>query len=126
MPSRDEILSIFNSRLIDFLRECTCVFPGDVMFSTYPMLAEATIAADPAAIVTVLAQRVFGPYGDRIDARDEAFFLEDDTVVANEEPAVRMVIGTLRGKWSELDLDARASMWAWLAQLKKIAAKVAV
>lgn len=125
MPTKNEVISIFNSRLLDFLRECAKVFSDDAVFSTYPMLAEVAITADPTGIIDVLNARVFSVFGDRIDARDEAFFLDNDEICEGEEPAVKMVIGMLRDKWKGLDAQGRESMWAWLLQLKKIATKAA-
>lgn len=118
----DPKIGAFNALLIEFLRECSRVF-SDPTFSTYPSLVSAYIAICPDDVFDKLHENLFTKYGDKIDAKDESFFLKGEFEEVNEGPSSQ-ITDMLKNNWVELSEHNKAMMWGWLTKLSKLARKI--
>lgn len=119
--SETQMITAFNTLLVEFLRECSKVF-SDPTFSTYPSLVSAYITVCPNDVFDRLHSSLFAKYSSRIQDMDESFFLTGTFGEINEGPA-NQITSMLKNNWLELTDHNKATMWGWLNKLLKLAKK---
>lgn len=110
-PARMKVAQAFKLKAGELVTKLQERFPG--------RLVVAGIALAQASDQFVLDQyiaNVHVPYGDRIRARDEQFFMTVDPV---EDPM--NMTSLLRGLWSEMSEEDRSVVWRYLDIFEKLA-----
>lgn len=108
---RDRLASMFKTKADELTDVLLARFPGRLAIA-----ARMERAMPARAMFDSYIKDVHEPFGDRIAARDETFFMTaqggefDDPVVA-----------ILRSLWGQLDATDHDGVWAFLAVFEKLA-----
>jgi hypothetical protein len=123
----DSNLDRFNTTFKEFLRELKAaqVGGGDAEFNMINMATSAVIMASPKLLHEGFKERVAVPFGDRIVAKDEAFFLEANYAdVAGDMQDAERVINKVKGIYRCLSEDDRAVVWKYMRVLVLLSRKM--
>lgn len=120
-----DYLKKFNDIFCDMIGDLVVVFPNDSELRLYKFAVEATIASD-----AFLANRIFNecvaiPYGDKIQSKDETFFLEKDyeEYTAGDQNTME-IFGKLKNCWKDLNEENRNTVWKYLRVMLNLNAKI--
>ena len=108
------IAHMFKRKASELVSKLQARFPGRLMFASV-----ALTQADEQYMLDEYITRVHHPYGDRIKARDEQFFLTTDGI---DDPL--NVTTMLRGLWGDMTSADRDVVWRYLDIFERLASKV--
>jgi hypothetical protein len=110
-----DYVSKFNDTLIELVDDLIVVFPNDGEFRMYKMAIKGAMIADKTIVHKVFHEQVCNVYGDKILARDEAFFMNSDYDNMKQEfSQADSLIKKLKDCWNSLTEDQRAVIWKYL------------
>lgn len=100
----------FNRTFQEFVADLLKVYPDDADLRMYQVAVGGMLLAAPGTLQTGFYEHVTEPYGDRIVARDETFFLNNDYAAETEGQSSGMeLVNKLKRMYatmSEADKDA--------------------
>jgi hypothetical protein len=120
-----DYLSKFNDTFQEFSQDILRVFPGDDEFRMYNAAISAALMLNPDIILDVFHRRVIVPFGDRIIAKDESFFLNHsyEDVKGNHEDA-DAIIEKVKSYWEKLSEENRETVWKYFRVLVHLGRKI--
>jgi len=111
-----ELVKVFNTTLIDFLKVLRTMYPQEAMFLKARSKVDLAATVDPNLPIRVLYDEI-EPYANHIETKNEAFFME-----FKEGSASQIAFLTqLKQYWRTMGPDNQAIMWQWVSQLYKLA-----
>ena len=120
-----DYLKKFNDLFCDMIGELVTVFPSDSELRLYKFAVEATIAADAFLANRIFNEYVAIPYGDKIQSKDETFFMEKDyQEYAYGDQNTMDVFKKLKTCWTDLNDDNRAAIWKYLTVMLNLNHKI--
>lgn len=120
-----DYLQQFNDTFLELVEDLIRVFPSDSEFRMYKLAIQGASIANPTIIQNVFHDRVVIVYGDKIIARDEAFFIENDYNDMKEEFSQgEQIIRKLKDCWKNLTVDQKNIMWKYIRLLVLLDRKI--
>ena len=121
-----DCLQKFNDTFSEFISDLIVAFPDDAELHMYKAAISASMCLNDRLISRVFKKYVVAPYGEKLAAKDEAFFLEhtyDD--VAGEDESTIALIEKIKGYWKDLKDDDRATVWKYFRVLILLSNRIA-
>jgi hypothetical protein len=119
--SRRVFLDAFFTQFISFLGELREMYPEDPDFPGFVTALTLIRNTNPMLAVNFIKTEVVDPYKEKILARDESFFLEQDFT---EKNADMNVIFKLKDYVREMTPASKDVVWQYIELLMKICLKV--
>jgi hypothetical protein len=119
--SRRVFLDAFFTQFIAFLGELREMYPEDPDFPGFVTALTLIRNTNPMLAVNFIKTEVVDPYKEKILARDESFFLEQDFT---EKNADMNVIFKLKDYVREMTPASKDVVWQYIELLMKICLKV--
>lgn len=119
--SRRVFLDAFFTQFIAFLGELKEMYPDDPDFPGFVTALTLIRNTNPMLAVNFIKTEVVDPYKEKILARDESFFLEQDFT---EKNADMNVIFKLKDYVREMTPASKDVVWQYIELLMKICLKV--
>jgi hypothetical protein len=116
-----DFLGKFNSTFQDFMQDLLTAFPNDAEFKMYQMAICGALMLNDRCIVNVFKEQVLLPYEDKILAKDEGFFLQNEYEEHSDSIAI---VEKLKGSWSSLSPADRETIWKYFHVLLKLAKRI--
>jgi len=114
--------SLFNKKFEEFLNDLVATYPEETDLRAMRSMLEWTIKAmGPKVPQEMFDSCVAVPYGDKIIARNESFFLEEcpyDTRYADIN-----IVNKLKAKWKVLSDENKEVVWKYLLVLMVLNSK---
>jgi hypothetical protein len=117
--SNIDFKSIFNTKLIEFLQDLRTTFPNIPEFSTYETMTQASIMFNNDIASSIFKNNVEIPFGDKIDAKDDSFILDQ-----KYEDADQSLVCALKKVWHELDQENKDMVWKHVQLLNVLSRKI--
>jgi hypothetical protein len=120
-----DYLEKFNDTIEEFLADIIRVFPEDDDMQLYQFGLKGLRLASPTTVCHEYYQAVTIPYYDKINTRDEEFFMEHDfTEVKNDVPDGIRILSKTLNYWKSLNDDDKETVWKYLKVLCVLSKKV--
>lgn len=119
--SRRVFLDAFFTQFVAFLGELKEMYPDDPDFPGFVTALTLIRNTNPMLAVNFIKTEVVDPYKEKILARDESFFLEQDFT---EKNADMNVIFKLKDYVREMTPASKDVVWQYIELLMKICLKV--
>jgi len=127
------VLDKFNRTFAEFVDDLIGVFPNDAEFRMVKIAIMGMTMAAPNMLHESFSKRVVVPFGDKILARDEGFFLDADYTehvtdvdgVESPEEAARLV-DKVKHMYRKMGPDDQAVVWKYMRVLVLLAKKIGV
>jgi hypothetical protein len=114
----------FNNKLTEFVKDLGVAFPDihDItMLRTSLTLAKNVDSGLPQRL---FHEHVASPFGDRILASDEGFFMQYDYKDLSKIHGVEIdIVGKIKGVWHELSPENQHAIWKYLHVLVVLSRK---
>lgn len=121
-----DYLTQFNDTLLELINDLIRVFPQDGDFRMYKLALQAAIIADSNLVHEVFRDRVCRQFGDKVLARDEDFFINNNyNDMKDEFSQAEQLIQKLKSCWITLTPDQRDIIWKYFRVLVLLDRKIA-
>ena len=107
-------LSAFNTQIFSLVDELIEIYPEDFDFKTFKNSAEMLKKANARAIVELFNQHIY-IHKDKILAKDESFFLNNDfsgQVGGNSEKFLK-IVAKLKQYWQDMSTNTKENIWKY-------------
>jgi hypothetical protein len=120
-----DYLDKFNQTFREFGDEIVKTFPDDNEFRMYNVAIQAALLIKPDVVLDIFHSRVIVPFGDRILARDESFFLDHTygEVTADIEEAAA-IIDKVKSYYKDMSDENREIVWQYFRLLVKLGNRI--
>lgn len=121
-----DYLEKFNQTFVELMDDLQGTFPHDPDFQLYGIGLRAAVLAGPQIVQDKFHRRICLPFGDKILAKDEAFFLENTFEDVQQEfsEAARMIL-KVKQYWADLSAADREMLWKYFQVLVRLDRKIA-
>ena len=108
-------LEQFNNTFLELIDDLIRVFPSDSDFRMYRLAIQGATLANQEIVQNMFHERVGLIYGDRILAKDEAFFIQNEYKDMKDEfSQAEQLIEKLKVSWQILTTDQRNIVWKYM------------
>ena len=127
--SLDDLVDCFNTNMRSFVSDLQKIYPSDQDIMALKQGISVTNMIDNRKAMNMFEAHVSKPYGDRLLARDEAFFMtggfESDmskyeAIIGIESDSGSTLLTKLRGYWSTMDVANKKTVWDYFRVLINI------
>ena len=119
-----DYLGNFNKTFKEFMTDLIRSFPDDPDLKMYKMAITATILMNEGMVMGVFKEKVIDPYSDKILAKDNAFFMENNyNELQGEFSEASAIIQKLKGYWSGMSTEDREIVWRYFIVLVRLGQK---
>jgi hypothetical protein len=120
-----DYLDKFNDTIEEFLADLIKVFPEDTDMQLYQFGLKGLRLASPTMVCKEFYDAVTIPYYEKIQSRDEQFFMEHDfTEVKQDVPDGMRILTKTLNYWKSLGDDDKEAVWKYLKVLCVLSKKV--
>ena len=120
-----DYLKKFNDLFCDMIRDLVGVFPNDSELRLYKFAVEATIASNSHMVNGIFNECVAIPFGDKIQSKDETFFMEKDyQEYTGGDQNTMDIFRKLKTCWKDLNEDNRNTVWKYLKVMLTLNTKI--
>jgi hypothetical protein len=119
--SRRVFLDAFFNQFLNFLGELKEMYPEDPDFPGFVTALTLIRTTNPMLAVKYIKTEVIDPFQDKISARDESFFMDQDYTQKNAD---MNVIFKLKEYVREMSPTSKEIVWQYIDLLVKICLKV--
>ena len=118
-------LDQFNDTFVELVQDLIRAFPSDGDFRMYKLAIQGASFADKSLVQGVFHERVSTVYGDKIMARDEAFFIDNDYADMKQEfSQAEKLIQKLKDCWTKLTAEQKDVVWKYMRILVLLDRKI--
>jgi len=115
----------FNTVFLEFVADLVKVFPNDMEFKMYQIALKGVQLAQPRLVSQVFHDSVTVLFYDKIQARDETFFLQHNyNDVAGEIDDGARIINKTLSCWKSLKDDDKEIVWRYMKVLCVLSTKI--
>jgi len=115
----------FNTVFLEFVADLVKVFPNDMEFKMYQIALKGVQLAQPRLVSQVFHDSVTVLFYDKIQARDETFFLQHNyNDVAGEIDDGARIINKTLSCWKSLKDDDKEVVWRYMKVLCVLTLKI--
>lgn len=109
----------------DMIGDLVIVFPSDPELRLYKFAVETAIGTDSYFVSRIFNEYVAIPYGDKIQSKDETFFMEKDyKEYTGGDQSMMDIFGKLKNCWKDLNDDNRTTIWKYLTVMLNLNKKI--
>jgi hypothetical protein len=119
--SRKVFLDAFFNQFISFLGELKGMYPEDPDFPNFVTAITLIRNTNPMLAVNYIKSEVIDPFQDKISARDESFFMDQDYTQKNADIDV---IHKLKEYVREMSPTSKEVVWQYIELLMKLTLKI--
>jgi hypothetical protein len=119
--SRKVFLDAFFNQFISFLGELKGMYPEDPDFPNFVTAITLIRNTNPMLAVNYIKSEVIDPFQDKIAARDESFFMDQDYTQKNADIDV---IHKLKEYVREMSPTSKEVVWQYIELLMKLTLKI--
>ena len=119
--SRKVFLDAFFNQFISFLGELRGMYPEDPDFPNFVTAITLIRNTNPMLAVNYIKSEVIDPFQDKISARDESFFMDQDYTQKNAD---MNVIYKLKEYVREMSPASKEVVWQYIELLMKLTLKI--
>jgi hypothetical protein len=119
--SRKVFLDAFFNQFISFLGELKGMYPEDPDFPNFVTAITLIRNTNPMLAVNYIKSEVIDPFQDKIAARDESFFMDQDYTQKNAD---MNVIYKLKEYVREMSPTSKEVVWQYIELLMKLTLKI--
>lgn len=114
----------FNQTFKEFMNDLIRCFPEDADFKMYKMAISTAMIMDDGLVIGVFKEKVIDPYADKILAKDDAFFMENNySELQGEFSEASAIIQKLKGYWAAMGEEDRDVVRRYFVVLVKLGQK---
>lgn len=115
----------FNQTFSEFVEDIIRVFPSDPDFRMYQVAIQTALMMDETLVRTVFHEKVVVPYGDKILARDDSFFLSHtyDEVTSEHNNATDL-INKVKDYYGQMKEEDQETVWKYFRILVLLDRKI--
>lgn len=111
-------LEKFNSTFQDFVQDLCNAYPNDGDFRMCKMILGTTLAANEELICRFFYKNIVMTYGEQIQTRDDAFFIQKDfSKFAEKITGASAFIGKLKECWVDMTEENKEAVWRYMKVL---------
>lgn len=110
-------LKSFFNQLSEVVGELTEMFPEDPDFKVFQTYISMLQRTNPGMVVDSFHEFVTVKYEEKINARDESFFL---TYVAGEYNDTPDIVSKIKSCWGVLTEPSKSAIWQYIYILKEL------
>jgi len=119
-----DFLGKFNHTFKEFINDLIKSFPGDPDFKMYKMAISTAMIMNESLVIGVFKEKVMDRYSEKILAKDDAFFMDNNyNELQGEFSEASAIIQKLKGYWSGMSPDDRDVVWRYFVVLVKLSQK---
>lgn len=120
-----DYLKKFNELFCDMIGELVAVFPNDPELRLYEFGVKTTIVTDCYSVSRIFNDYVAIPYADKIQTKDETFFVEKDyNEYTGGDQSMNEIFKKLKNCWTDLTDENRAIIWKYLTVMLNLSKKI--
>jgi len=119
--SRKVFLDAFFNQFISFLGELKGMYPEDPDFPNFVTAITLIRNTNPMLAVNYIKSEVIDPFQEKIAARDESFFMDQDYTQKNADIDV---IHKLKEYVREMSPTSKEVVWQYIELLMKLTLKI--
>lgn len=119
--SRKVFLDAFFNQFVSFLGELKGMYPEDPDFPNFVTAITLIRNTNPMLAVNYIKSEVIDPFQDKISARDESFFMDQDYTQKNADIDV---IHKLKEYVREMSPASKEVVWQYIELLMKLTLKI--
>jgi hypothetical protein len=119
--SRKVFLDAFFNQFVSFLGELKGMYPEDPDFPNFVTAITLIRNTNPMLAVNYIKSEVIDPFQDKISARDESFFMDQDYTQKNADIDV---IHKLKEYVREMSPESKEVVWQYIELLMKLTLKI--
>jgi len=119
--SRKVFFDAFFNQFISFLGELKGMYPEDPDFPNFVTAITLIRNTNPMLAVNYIKSEVIDPFQDKIAARDESFFMDQDYTQKNAD---MNVIYKLKEYVREMSPTSKEVVWQYIELLMKLTLKI--
>jgi hypothetical protein len=119
--SRKVFLDAFFNQFISFLGELKGMYPEDPDFPNFVTAITLIRNTNPMLAVNYIKSEVIDPFQEKIAARDESFFMDQDYTQKNADIDV---IHKLKEYVREMTPESKEVVWQYIELLMKLTLKI--
>lgn len=119
--SRKVFLDAFFNQFTSFLGELRGMYPEDPDFPNFVTAITLIRNTNPMLAVNYIKSEVIDPFQDKISARDESFFMDQDYTQKNADIDV---IHKLKEYVREMTPESKEVVWQYIELLMKLTLKI--
>lgn len=118
-----QLTELFNLKIQEFMDDLIATYPEETDFQAMKNMLDWTIKFMGVNVPQEMFYScVVLPYGDKIIAKHEGFFLEE--CVYDNQYADINIINKLKNKWVTLNEDNKEVIWKYLHVLNTLSTKI--
>jgi len=119
-----DFLGKFNQTFKELINDLIRSFPNDADFKMYKMAISTAIIMNEGLVIGIFKEKVMDLYSDKILAKDDAFFMENNySELQGEFSEASAIIHKLKGYWSGMSQEDRDIVWRYFVVLVKLGQK---
>jgi hypothetical protein len=119
-----DFLGKFNRTFKEFINDLIKSFPNDPDFKMYKMAISTAMIMNESLVIGVFKEKVMDRYSEKILAKDDAFFMDNNyNELQGEFSEASAIIQKLKGYWSGMSPDDRDVVWRYFVVLVKLSQK---
>ena len=119
MSNKKILLDAFFDQFSQFLKELTRLYPNDSDFPTFLTTLSLMKSTNPMLVVKFVKNDVIDVYGDKIDVKDETFFM-NRSFEEHKEDVDMDIVSKLKSYIADMSPATKESVWAYIQILKKL------
>jgi hypothetical protein len=119
--SKKVLIDVFFNQFNTFLDELRHMYPEDSDFPTFITTLAMMKSTNPMLVVNFVKTEIIDPYGEKISARDESFFLNQEYA----GPDVDLnIIEKLKQYIQTMTPENKSVVWSYIEVITQICARV--
>jgi len=119
--SKKVLIDAFFNQFSTFLDELRQMYPEDPDFPIFISTLSLMKSANPMLVLTFVKTEIVDPYGDKIRARDESFFLEED--YAKRGDVNLDIVQKLKQYINGMSATSKDTIWKYIDIITKLCIK---
>ena len=119
--SKKILIDAFFNQFSSFLDELKEMYPADPDFPMFLMTLSLMKSTNPMLVLTYVNTEIIGVYGDKIAARDETFFMNQD--FANHGDVDLDILQKLKQYITTMTPSSKDMVWKYIEIISKLCTK---
>jgi hypothetical protein len=119
--SKKVLIDAFFNQFNSFLGELKQMYPEDPDFPVFITTLSMMKAANPMLVVNFVKTEIVDPFGAKIEARDESFFMTQD--YATREDVDLNIVDKIKQYIQGMSDDTKETVWKYIEIITKLCSK---
>jgi hypothetical protein len=119
--SKKALIDAFFSQFNSFLTELSNAYPEDEEFPMFIETLNLAKFANPMLVINYVKQEIADPYLDKIQARDESFFMNFDY---QKKEVDLNIVEKLKGYMSTMTPESKKIVWDYIDIIVRLVVRI--